>query len=173
MSNQAAIGIGHRITLAFAVACTSVIGFTAVVIRFQLEAVDRGAQVEARGLARSVAYSAALGNEHLQQYVKGLSDLYSRDIVVLDSQKRGIADADASDVGVVFVHDPANEVGRTIKDGQVRLFVERDSTHPNGAKQITVPRYEGGIEGAPIVGAVILEYTEIYQELLDATAWQI
>jgi diguanylate cyclase (GGDEF)-like protein len=165
--------MGRRITMAFAVACATVVGFTAVVIRFQLEAVDRGAQVEARGLARSVAYSAALGNEHLQQYVKGLSELYSRDIVVLDSQKRGIADADASDVGTVFVHDPANEVGRTIKDGQVRLFIERDSTHPDGAKQITVPRYEGGIAGAPIVGAVILEYTQIYQELLDATAWQI
>jgi diguanylate cyclase (GGDEF)-like protein len=64
-------------------------------------------------------------------------------------------------------------VGRTIRDGQIRLFIERSPNHPEGAKQITVPRHRGGDVHAPVVGAVILEYTQIYDELLQATAWQI
>ncbi len=159
--------------MAFAAACAAIAAFTVIVIQFQLGAVDRGAQVEARNLARSVAYSAALGSEHLQQYVEGLHHLYGRDIVIVDAQKRGLADADPTELGHVFDHDSANEVGGTIKDGQVRSFVERNSNHPDGAKQITVPLYQGGDVHAPIVGAVILEYTQIYAELLDATVWQI
>ena len=173
MPVQATSGIRRRITAVFAVACAAVIAFTVIVIRFQLGAVDRGAQVEARDLARSVAYGAELGNEHLQQYVEGLRALYQRDIVIVDAQKRGLADADAAEVGEVFNHDLANEVGQTIQDGQPRLFVERNDKHPAGAKQITVPLHQGADGRGVIVGAVILEYTQIYQELWEAAAWQI
>ena len=173
MTIQAASGVRRKITAAFVAACVVIIAFTMVVIGFQLSAVDRGAQVEARDLARSVAYGAELGNEHLQQYVEGLHALYGRDIVIVDTRKRGLADADPAEIGQVFSHDPANEVGQTIQDGRTRLFVERNDNHPAGAMQVTVPLYQGA--GAPgvIVGAVILEYTQIYQELWDATAWQI
>ena len=174
-------GIRRKITIAFAAACVAVIAFTAGVIQFQLGAIDRGAQVEARNLARAVAYDAALSDgqheaaagERLQRYVEGLHRLYGRDIVIVDGQKRGLADADATEIGQVFDHDPGDEVGRTIKDGEIRQFVERNSNHPEGAKQIVVPRHKGGEVRAPVVGAVILEYTQIYQELLDAAAWQI
>ena len=174
-------GIRRKITIAFAAACVAVIAFTAGVIQFQLGAIDRGAQVEARDLARVVAYEAALDNghheagssEHLQRYIEGLHRLYGRDIVIVDARKRGIADVIATEIGQVFDHDQGDEVGRTIKDGKVRQFVEHSPSYPEGAKQITVPRHQGGDLHAPIVGAVILEYTQIYQELLDATAWQI
>ena len=173
MPVQATSGIRRRITAVFAVACAAVIAFTVIVIQFQLGAVDRGAQVEARDLARSVAYGAELGSEHLQQYVEGLRTLYQRDIVIVDVQKRGLADADAAEIGQVFDHDLANEVGQTIRDGQPRLFVERNDKHPAGAKQITVPLHRGADGRRVIVGAVILEYTQIYQELWEAAAWQI
>src|SRR4051794_28918294 len=92
MSIPASFGIRRKITLAFAAACAAIIGFTVVVIRFQLDAVDRGARLEATNLARMVAYSA-LDDDHLQQYIKGLHDLYRRDVVVVDTGKRTIADA--------------------------------------------------------------------------------
>lgn len=172
MATDTTIGIRRKITMAFGAACVAVIAFTAVVIQFQLGAVERGARVEARGLARAVAY-AALGNEHLQQYVEGLYAIYGRHIVILDAQKRGIADTNATEIGAVFSHDAADEVSKTITDGQVRLFVERNANRSEGARQIIVPRYQGGDVHGSIVGAVILEYTQIHQELLDATAWQI
>ena len=173
MSVQAASGIRRKITAAFVAACVVIVAFTMIVIRFQLAAVDRGAQVEARDLARSVAYGAELGNEHLQQYVEGLHALYGRDIVIVDARKRGVADADPAEVGLVFSHDPGDEVGQTIRDGQTRQFVERNDVHPGGAKQVTVPLHQGPGARGVIVGAVILEYTQIYQELWDATAWQV
>jgi len=171
MPVQAATVIRRNITIAFTAACAAILAFTAVVIEFQLSAVDRGAQVEARGLARAVAFAVGLGDEHLQRYVEGLHRLYGRDIVVVDAAGRGVADADTTEIGHRFDGDAGGEVGLTIKDGKVRQFVE--SSHPRGAKQIVVPRRENGDARAPIVGAVIFEYTQIYQELLDAAAWQI
>ena len=165
-------GIRRKITMAFSAACAAIIVFAMVVIQFQLGGVDRGAQLEARNLARMVAFSA-LDGEHLQAYITGLHELYRRDVVVVDAQKNTIADANLSEVGEIFTGDPANEVGHTIRDGQNRLFVERNSEHPDGAKHITVPLYQHAGASAPIVGAVVLEYTQIYQELLDATTWQI
>jgi diguanylate cyclase (GGDEF)-like protein len=173
MPIRAAIRMRQRITVAFAAACAAVIAFTIVVIQFQIGAVDRGAQVEARDLARSVAYGTALSSEHLQQYVEGLYKLYKRDIVIVDAQKRVLADADSEAIGQVFDHDLANEVGKTIDDGEVRLFVGRNSHHRDGTKQVAVPRYQSWHVQGPIVGAVVLEYTQIYSELMDATAWQI
>jgi hypothetical protein len=120
-------GIRRKITTAFAAACAASVAFTLVVIQFQIAAVDRGAQAEARDVARSVAYGAALGNEHLQQYVEGLHAIYGRDIVILDAQKRSIADANVEEVGDTYTGDPGNEVGRTSIDGQARVFVERNA----------------------------------------------
>ena len=172
MPIRRANSIRRNITVAFAAACAAIIAFTVVVIQFQLSAVDRGAQLEALDLARSVAYNAALSNEHLQQYVEGLRQLYRRDIVVVDAQKLTIADADLSDIGEIFAGDLANEVGRTINDGKVRVFIEHSAANPGGAKQTTVPIHGAGVH-RPIIGAVILEYTQIYEQLLEATAWQI
>jgi len=159
--------------MAFAAASAVVLVFTGIVIEFQLNAVERGARVEARDLARAVAFDVALGSERLQQYVEGLHKLYGRDIVVLDAQQRSIADADPTEVGSVFDDGDGDDVARTLKDGQVRYFVERNSYHPDGAKQVVVPRREVGGTNGPVVGAVILEYTQIVQELRDAVAWQI
>jgi len=172
MPIRKANSIRRKITLAFAAACAVIVAFTVVVIRFQLSAVDRGAQLEALDLARSVAYNAALSNDHLQQYVEGLRELYQRDIVIVDAEKRTLADADLPDIGDTYAGDQANEVGKTINDGQARVFIEHSATNPGGLKQTTVPLQGSGVH-QPIIGAVILEYTQIYDQLLDATVWQI
>ena len=112
MTTQAGVGIRRKITMTFAAACTAVIVFTVVVIQFQLSVVDRGAQAEARDLARSVAYSVALDNGHLQQYIEGLHEIYRRDIVVVNGRKQTVADADETEIGDTFIGDSANEVGK-------------------------------------------------------------
>jgi len=94
MPLQAITGIRSKVMKAFAAACIAIIAFTMVVIQFHLGAIDRGAQVEARDLARSVAYGTELSNEHVQQYVKGLHALYGRDTVFVDAQKKRLADAE-------------------------------------------------------------------------------
>ena len=173
MTTQVTIGVRRKVTIAFAAACMAIVAFTAAVIEFQHHGIDLGAQVEARNMAKSVAAAAARGDEDLQRYVDEFQALYGRDITIVDTRKIGIADADPVQLGRVFTGDPADELGKTLSDGQARLFVEHSLQHPEGAKQIILPVYHEGRHQPPVVGAVILEYTQIYDELAEATAWQI
>ena len=53
-----------------------------------------------------------------------------------------------------FTENPGDEIGATIKDRQVRTFVEVSEQHPAGLKQIVVP-VEG--ESGQVIGAVVLD----------------
>jgi diguanylate cyclase (GGDEF)-like protein len=73
-----------------------------------------------------------------------------------------------------FDHDPGDEVGKTIADGKTRTFVEENALHPEGARQIVVPLSDDATDvDKPNLGAVILEYTKIHNELLAAEQTQI
>ena len=142
----------------------------AVVMHY--DTVERAAQLEAAHLAEMIA-DAAIERDRfrpdLQAYVTGLHVLHKRDIVVVDASRKGIADADAAEVGLVYNHDPGDQVGRTIADGRVRWFIERNALHPEGAWQIVVPlRKHSSDARVAGIGAVILEYTTIREELLAA-----
>ncbi len=77
--------------------------------------------------------------EYLQNYVDGLHALHGRDLVIVDRNKKGIADSDKEEIGAVFNQDPGNEVGQAMRDGRTRTFVERGKQHPQGIRQIVVP----------------------------------
>jgi len=162
-----------KIALTFLGAALAIAAFTFGVIRFQLQAVEDGAQLEAHNLARSVAYGATSATQDLQRYVQGLDDLYRRDIVIVDLAQRGIADAHVADLGRPYTRDEEDEVGRTIADGRPRTFIEKSARHPTGAREIAVPTHLGGDPKAPITGAVILEYTDIHAQLRDAMMSQV
>ncbi|MDB5826455.1 MAG: diguanylate cyclase [Variovorax sp.] len=159
--------VRRRIQAATLAAFVFMLVYTCSVIYVQLQSIERGAQTEARNLARAVAYGTALTGDP-QGYVQGLDELYKRDIVIVDTRKKGLADADPDEVGMTYDHDSGNEVGLTILDGKARTFVEQNERHPEGLTQMVVPAFSQGMAvGAP-TGAVILEYTGIRQELLDA-----
>jgi len=165
------VGIRLQLSAAFAVVSLAIAAFVIGAITMQVGAMKRSALVEAEHFARLVAYTGP-GNalskpEYLQNYVDGLHALQGRDIVFVDSNKRGIADADKQSVGEVFNEGPGNEVGQTILDGVVRTFIERDQQHPQGIKQIVVPlRVNQADSESAIVGAAIVEYTQVYDRLL-------
>ena len=53
-------------------------------------------------------------------------------------------------------------------DGKVRTFVEQNKLHVDGAKQLVVSlRKTQTKRDSPIIGAVVVEYTQTY-EILDA-----
>ncbi len=167
------VAVRSRIHWAVAATCAAILAFTVGVIAGQRVTVDRGAVMEARNLARAVAYGATAGVQSMQQYVEGLDELYKRDIVIVDAQKKGLADADPKEVGETFDHDPGNEVGQTIADGKPRVFVEKGPEHPEGLAQVTVPLRSNAAAGSPTIGAVILEYSGIRRELWESALWQI
>lgn len=160
-----------RILAATYLSCLIMLLYTSGVIFAEFRSFERGARTEARGLAKSLAYGASFAN-NLQEYVAGLADLH-RDIVFVDVLKRGIADADPNEIGMFYDCDQGNEVSSTIADGRTRTFVEQNEKHPEGIKQIVVPAFaKDSMKGTPI-GAVILDYSAIYAELLDASIWTI
>ena len=85
---------------------------------------------------------------------------------LVDSNGLVLADALPSQIGKSFTEDPGGEVEATIKDRQVRTFVEVSQEYPAGIKQIVVP-VEG--ESGQVIGAVVLEYTPLYNELMRLT----
>jgi signal transduction histidine kinase/DNA-binding response OmpR family regulator len=77
-----------------------------------------------------------------------------------------MADADPSEVGHTFDHDAGDEVAKTIHDGQNRFFIEKNAQHPKGAYQVVIPLMGSASDFSQVaVGAVILEYTGIRDEL--------
>ena len=102
----------------------------------------------------------------LQAFVEQFSNIQKRDIVILDTTKRIIADVIKPEVGTIFSHDRNNEAGQTLKDGRVRYFIETSAAYPRGIKGLVMP--VNGPSGVRI-GAMILEYTPLYDEIMKSS----
>lgn len=175
------MSVRARLTVAFLATALLVPAMGVLAIRQQYRASERAAQTEARHVAEPVAHSIANTAELsqpgqpqlyqnpklLQEYISDIQRDLRRDMVVVDLAKRILADAIAANQGTAFSHDTHGEVAATIRDGRPRTFTERSRDYPDGIQQVVIPlRSETG----GIVGAVIMEYTPMYRELLAADA---
>jgi signal transduction histidine kinase/DNA-binding response OmpR family regulator/HPt (histidine-containing phosphotransfer) domain-containing protein len=157
--------IRKKLATAFIIVICLVVAFVGIAIAVQLKTIEHAATLEGEHVAKLIADAAIQNNNirpKLQELVARLNSLGKRDVVIVDSGKIGLADADITDIGVLYDHDAENEVGRTIKDNQVRTFIETNKDHPDGAYQIVVPLQRIGPDlGKVTIGAVILEYGPI------------
>ena len=103
---------------------------------------------------------------HLQEHVESLHKQRQRDLEIVDRNKIILADVVTEDIGTRLDHDRNNEVGKTIHDGIPRTYIESSPEYPNGIQLIAVAFKTSKGE---TIGAVILEYTPLYQAAL-ATA---
>jgi len=171
--------IGARLVLGALLVSFLVALVAAFAIQEQLDSAEAAAKLEAEHVATALAYSSIdevlnKDKKPLQKYVEGLHLLYKRDITVVDLTKRRIADTDVADVGSVYDHDRDGEVGQTLKDGRARYFTETSALFPAGTRQIVVPiRRDETRAGSPIVAAAIMEYTPIYNDLLEVAKAKI
>jgi signal transduction histidine kinase/DNA-binding NarL/FixJ family response regulator/HPt (histidine-containing phosphotransfer) domain-containing protein len=152
-----------------AVACFVAV-FVGIAISIQYQTVERAALLEAGHVAELIG-DAAIKNHalrpDLQEYLARLNSMRKRDVVIVDTHKKGLADTSPEEVGVMYYDDRGNEVGETIKDGRTRTFIEISVLHPYGARQIVIPLRLNSLSlGNAPIGAVILEYTAIHEELL-------
>lgn len=160
-----------KLTAAFiAVACFVAV-FIGVAITNQFAMVERASRLEGQHVAELIADAAIENNAvipQLQEYVMRLNSVRKRDLVIVNVDKKGIADADPDELGQIFQHDRDDEVGKSLRDGRARTFIETNTRHPDGAYQVVVPlRISASDLARPPIGAVILEYTAIRQELYD------
>jgi diguanylate cyclase (GGDEF)-like protein len=166
-------GVRQKLLWSVAATCAVMLAFTAAVTRLQIIEVDRLARLEAVTLARSMAYGAATQSHSLQRFVEGVGQLHHRDIFIVDSQHRLVADVDPGEVGKIYDADVGGEIALTLRDGEPRTFIERNAAHPGGTKQIVVPVRAGGLEGDDVVGALVFEYEGIREALLRESLQRI
>jgi diguanylate cyclase (GGDEF)-like protein len=164
--------IRWKLAAAFMVVAGLVAVFVGGAIAIHFETVERAARLEAEHVAELIAHAVVENNSEgarLQEYVSRLYSMRKRDVTILDAYKKGIADANADEIGKTYVDDPGNEVGKTIQDGRTRTFIERNALRPYGTHQIVVPLRQSASDfGKAPVGAVLLEYTSIREELFAA-----
>ncbi len=172
-----------RLTVAFLAVSLLIPLVGVLAVREQYAASQRAATVEARHVAEPIARTIANTTElsqggqrqlyqdqrRLQQYLDKLQRDLKRHMEVIDPHQHVLAavppgkDKDEDEARP----DTDEKVAATIRDGQPRTFIERDPEFPAGNLQVVVPLRsdQGGI-----VGAVVMEYTPMYRELLAAGA---
>ncbi|WP_030440049.1 EAL domain-containing protein [Actinoplanes subtropicus] len=177
------MNVRRKLLGAFLAAAALVAVTGGVVLRADRVAARQAAVTEAeqvaRGIAKDVAFGLAADSDGeqptslmynargLAAYLKRLHDLQDRDIVVVDQNERILADAKLSSAGLPFTEDDDHQVHDTIADGKSRVFVEVSVDYPEGIQQVVVPLIG---PGKAIKGAVVLEYTPIYRQMLADTA---
>jgi hypothetical protein len=114
---------------------------------------EEEAKVIVHSLTTQVSGKPLYKSTDLQNYVMNLSKQLNRDVVVLDTNKKILADTVPGNVGKTFVEDSEGQVAETLKDGMTRGFVETSSDYPKGLNQVVVALKE---TGGKIVGAVVL-----------------
>jgi PAS domain S-box-containing protein len=102
-------------------------------------------------------------NQHeIQKYVEQYKKYQRRDIVVVDMANQIIADTLPDQIGKVYAEAPADEVGQTLRDGEIRFFIEKNADYPLGIRQMVIP-FDNS-DGRRI-GAIVMEYTPLYDEI--------
>ena len=135
----------------------------------------RAAEDTARAIALSVVRQGELTRTPpiyadpvaLQNYIYDLNRVKKNNIVAVNRNKKIIGSVIPGDIGKIYTQDVNNQVGRTIRDGMTRTFIEKNQKYPQGINLIVVPlRMEQG----RINGAVIMEYTPLLEEMVKETA---
>ncbi len=124
---------------------------------------------EAQDVARVVSFLITPGSGKLtqsaQEIVEKLHQTQGRNVVVIDPNQFILADAFPAEIGKRFSENPSGEIGATLRDHQVRTFIEISRENRAATKQIVVPVES---ESGQILGAVVLEYTPLYSEMTQS-----
>jgi hypothetical protein len=95
-------------------------------------------QIGDYGLIVGQAYQS-IPQADLQNFVTDLSKKINRDVLILDRNKKILADTLSANKGKVYDLDNDNQIIKTMEDGQTRTFEERSSDYPNGLLEVVVP----------------------------------
>jgi two-component system sensor histidine kinase/response regulator len=172
------VTIRARLVTAFAAVAASGGLIGALAVRSQMASVERAARLEAEHVGAAVAQSVARdvakargrpggADAGLQAFVATLHQTQRRDIVVVDRNRDVLAGVGSSEPGTKFTEDRGGEVDSTLRDGETRSFLARNTTYAKGFPRVVVPLTAA--TGEPL-GAVILAYTPLYAELTGGAA---
>lgn len=96
----------------------------------------------------------------LQKMITLISAKTERDIVVVDKNKRILADTIPSHIGQTYGEDKSGEIAKTLFDGVPRPFIEKNPDFPEGINQTVVQMKDAN---GTIIGAVIISSSNIFK----------
>ncbi len=99
--------------------------------------------------------------QNLQKYIEQISNQTMRDIVVVDTARKILADTVAANVDSEYHEDAQGEVAKTMGDGNPRFFVEKSADYPDGISQTVIPLKN---ENGATIGALILSTSTIFNK---------
>ena len=166
--------IQKSLVISFVTITSIIASLVAASISGQYRIIDQASRIEGVKIAQAVAYTGLPNvtdkTDYLKEYVRGLHAIHKRDIVFMNRDHLILADADPADIGTIYKADSGNEIALTMVDGVPRTFTEppKLGLTTNSIEQIVVPLYANADnQSGPISGAVIVEYTQIKNELLS------
>ncbi|MBO3460216.1 HAMP domain-containing histidine kinase [Aetokthonos hydrillicola Thurmond2011] len=161
--------VGSFVGVSFLTSIVGVVGISQserIAANLATKEAEHAAQVVAIFVSHVQEDALATGVSHpndLQYFTSFLHNQQKRDIAVVNRQKLILADAVPREVGTIFEEDKGNEVQETIRDGKIRTFVEKSVDYPQGIKLVVTPLKD---KQNKIQGAVILEWSSLYQEAI-------
>jgi HAMP domain-containing protein len=123
------------------------------------------AEEDARVLAFIVASDHDPAHAISEKVSRYMYETLGRDVEVVDTHKRVIADAIPAEVGGMSDHG-GDALDQTLRDGRVRTSFETNPARPRGMRLIMAPVTT---ESGQVAGAVTEEYTPIYNEFMAIT----
>ena len=95
----------------------------------------------------------------LEAYIQSLSGQTGRDIVIIDTSKKILADTIAANVGSTYTYDTNGEIKNAFDTGLPQTFNEKSVDYPNGIEQTVIPFKD--IKGS-VTGAIIISNSRIF-----------
>lgn len=91
----------------------------------------------------------------MQNYIVDLGKQTGRDIVVLDKNKKILADTTPANVGQTYSYDTNGEIASTMQDGTPRSFNEKSTDFPNGIMEevVQLKDSKGTVLGAILISS--------------------
>lgn len=166
--------IRHKLLASYLAIALLALGCATVALSLQFGATEAIATMEAENIANAIINT--IGDETLsnvaalQRAVAMFHANHARDAFVIDAHRRVVASADPGEIGsaMPLVHN--NVVRLTLEDGRTRSFIEVRDGSPAELKQLVLAlRKNPGSEASPIVGAFVVEYTQVHDLLLART----
>ena len=97
----------------------------------------------------------------LENYIATLSQSLKRDIVVVDTNRKILADTVVANMGSKYSMDTHDEVEQTLEDGKTRSFIETSPDYPQGITEVVVAIRN---DKNTIIGALLISQSQIPQK---------
>ncbi|MEV0461029.1 GGDEF domain-containing protein [Catellatospora methionotrophica] len=166
--------VGARLALAFVLVAVLLPLIGLVAERHQRTAVTRDAEIQARRLAAVISHEIgtevgegrALDRLRLQHQLDELRRHIGGDVEILDLRRDVVAYTMSGEVARRLVADQEGRIAATLRDGEVRTIDVGADVAGEAVKLAVVPIRT---PDQSIVGALLLDYTDLHQQLLTAS----